>query len=101
MTKNLEAAYQLMWDVRLTQIVQNPTPPPTCPGSGDLHAYFSTFRPCVVGWYPYHIVVKPGNVHDPPVLSLEDPTVDYSVKQRVIDTLDDAVTLLQVVCVCH
>lgn len=97
-TRELEHGYQAMWDVRLARLAP---PPPNCPPSSDPHAHFASFRACVIGWEPMHILVSPRSGREV-LCGLHD----RQLQLRVEEALQQGFLLLQVtflcvrVCVC-
>ncbi len=62
MTRNIELAYQAMWDVRLYQVVDRVGQHDVdCPPASARVEYMQTFRRCVIGWTALHIVVHPAD----------------------------------------
>ena len=108
-TRNLELAYAAMWDVRMAQLrVDAPNsaspvppsvqPPPQC--AAQFHAAPRLLRRCLVGWWPYNVVVHPADRHAvlpqvPPALrrsggDSRHTWLDVHLRHRAADALQAA-----------
>lgn len=102
MTKNLELAYQAMWDVRIFQMIErDDNAGAGCPPVASRIEYIQSFRRCVVGWTALHIVVHPADrvtqfVPIEPYQSARVTPAQDRLRVRVDDYVNEGLSLLQV-----